>query len=64
MFYTLILPTFLIVLRVVSSERHVMPPDFFPQGIQLNAAGYTDEIGIVTNPRIDLFLCDGRPYAF
>lgn len=56
-------PTSVIVLRVLSSEGHVMPPDFLQQGIRLNAACYTEEIGIVTKPRID-HLCDGMPYAF
>lgn len=61
MLYTLIIPTSVIVLKVVSSEGHVMPPDFLQQGIRLNATGYTEEIGIVTKPRINFFYAmEGR----
>jgi len=34
------LPATVMVLEVVSNERHVMPSHFFPQGLRVNAAAF------------------------
>lgn len=56
-------PASVMVLGVVSSEGHIMPPHFFQQGLRLNAAGYNEVLETVVKPWIDR-VCDGRPYVF
>ena len=56
-------PATVMVLGVVSSEGHVMPPYFFPQGLRVNAAGYLDVLKAVVKPWIDK-VSNGRPYVF
>jgi inhibitor of nuclear factor kappa-B kinase subunit alpha len=55
-------PASLMVLGVVSSEGHVMPPHFFEQGLRLNADGYVNVLQTVVKPWIDE-VSDGRPYV-
>ena len=51
-----------IVLGVVNSDSHIMPPYIFPQGLRVNAAAYIDVLKMVVKPWIDK--CNGRPYVF
>lgn len=56
-------PATVMVLGVVSSEGHVMPPYIFSQGLRVNAAGYIEVLKTVVKPWIDK-VCKGRPYVF
>ena len=56
-------PPTVMVLGVVSSEGHVMPPYIFPQGLRVNAAGYINVLKTVVKPWINK-VCNGRPYVF
>lgn len=51
------------VLRVVSSNEHIMPPYFFQRGLLLIASGCIDVLGTVVMSWIGL-VCDGRLYMF
>ena len=53
----------MIVLGVVSSEDDMMPPHFFPQALQVNAAAYTDVLETVVKPWITA-VASGRPHVF
>ncbi len=56
-------PASVMVLSVVSSEGHVMPPHIFPQGLRLNADGYIETLRTVVVPWMDS-ISAGRPYVF
>lgn len=56
-------PASVMVLGVVSSEGHVMPPHIFPQGLRLNADGYIAVLRTVVVPWMDS-VSVGRPYVF
>ena len=56
-------PSSVMVLGVVSSEGHVMPPHFFQEGLRVNAAGYIRVLKTVVKPWIDR-VAQGRPYVF
>lgn len=56
-------PATVMVLGVVSSEGHVMPPHFFPQGLRVNAAAYIEVLETVVKPWIDS-VRNARPYVF
>jgi len=44
------LPATVMVLEVVSNERHVMPSHFFPQGLRVNATAYIAVLEAVVKP--------------
>lgn len=56
-------PATVMVLSYVSSKGDVMSPNIFPQGLKLNAAGYTDVPKTGVKPWIDR-VCNGRPHVF
>lgn len=56
-------PASVMVLGVVSSEGHVMPPHFFPQGLRVNSAAYIEVLKTVVKPWIDS-VRNGRLYVF
>ena len=56
-------PSNVMVLGVISNERHVMPPHFFEQGHRVNAAAYIDILASVVLPWIES-VAQGRPYVF
>ena len=43
-------PATFIVLGEVRNEGHVIPPNFFCQGFQVNAATYIEVLEAVVNP--------------
>lgn len=56
-------PATVVVLGVVSSVGHIMPPNIFLQGFTVNADKYIDVIKAVFKPWIDK-VRNGRPYVF
>lgn len=46
------------ILRVVSSEGDLMPPQFFLQGERVNAAAYTEVLKLLITS-----VARGRPYV-
>ena len=56
-------PATIMVLGVASNERHVMPPNFFRQGLRVNAATYIEVLEAVVKPWIDIVRGE-RPYVF
>jgi len=56
-------PSSVMVLGVVSSEGHIMPPYFFPQGLRINADAYIDVLRTVVKPWMDK-VARGREYVF
>ena len=51
------------VLGVLSSEGHVMPPHFFEAGLKVNTDVYLDVLANVVKPWMD-GVAGGRPYTF
>ena len=56
-------PASVMVLGVVSSEGHVMPPHFFAKGLKVNSAVYIEVLKTVVKPWIDS-VRNGRLYVF
>ena len=51
------------ILGVVNSEGHVMPPHVFQEGLRVNADGYIRVLETVVKPWIDR-VTQGRSYVF
>ena len=56
-------PASVMVLGVVSSEGHVMPPYFFPKGLRISADDYINVLSTVVKPWMDE-VASGREYVF
>ncbi|XP_054709168.1 uncharacterized protein LOC129218873 [Uloborus diversus] len=56
-------PAAVIVIVVISSEGDVMPPQFFEEGVRINADGYIHVLETVVKPRVDM-VAAGRDYLF
>ena len=56
-------PSSVMVFGVVSSEGHIMPPYFFPQGLRINADAYIDVLKMVVKPWMDK-VASRREYVF
>lgn len=56
-------PAHIMVLGVVSSDGHVMPPYFFTEGLKVNQKVYQDVLTAVVKPWIEE-VSAGRPYVF
>ncbi len=56
-------PAHVMVLGVVSSEGHVMPPHFFEAGLKITSDVYKHVLEHVVKPWMDT-IAEGRPYTF
>ena len=48
----------------VSSEGHIMPPHFFPQGLRVNADTYVETLQTIVKPWIDSVANESLPTRF